>query len=152
VEDFKKVAVDSKTRGQFYMGDSYVLLYTYKDAAKKECYIVYFWQGNDSTQDEKGASALLAKELDDELGGAAVQVRVVQNKEPDHFLTLFQGKFIVLRGGRGSGFKNSKEGDSYDTDGTRLFQVRGQTALNTKAVQVCVARAMVLRCGACVCV
>jgi hypothetical protein len=32
--------------------------------------------------------ALFAKDLDDKLGGDPVQVRVVQNKEPDHFLVV----------------------------------------------------------------
>ena len=35
-----------------------------------------------------------------------------------------------------SGFKNVGDKDKYDTDGTRLFQVRGTTALNTRAIQV----------------
>jgi len=58
VEDFKKVAVDKSLYGQFFGGDSYVLLYTYQKAGKEE-YIIYFWQGRDSSIDEKGASALL---------------------------------------------------------------------------------------------
>ena len=33
------------------------------------------WQGLKSTADEKGSCALLAVEVDKELGGAAVQVR-----------------------------------------------------------------------------
>jgi len=43
-------------------------------------------------------------ELDDELGGVAVQVRVVQGKEPAHLLTVFSGKMIILRGGKASSF------------------------------------------------
>ena len=39
--------------GQFYGGDSYILLYTYKKG-KNDAYILYFWLGNDSTPDEKG--------------------------------------------------------------------------------------------------
>jgi len=113
-----------------------VLKYTYKDQAGKEKYIIYFWQGNASSQDEKGASALLAKEMDDALGGAAVQVRVVQGKEPEHFLMLFRGKMIVHAGGKASGFKNKADIDSYDQDGISLFHVRGSTALDTRAVQV----------------
>jgi hypothetical protein len=34
------------------------------------------WQGRDSTADEKGSSALLAKDLDDSLNGSPVQVSV----------------------------------------------------------------------------
>lgn len=32
------------------------------------------WQGRDSTADEKGSCALLAKDLDDSLNGSPVQV------------------------------------------------------------------------------
>lgn len=39
--------------------------------------ICYFFQGNKSTQDERGTSALKAVELDDKLGGAAVQVKKI---------------------------------------------------------------------------
>lgn len=136
VENFDKVPVEKSKYGQFYQGDSYVLLYTYNDKQGKENYIIYYWQGLDSSQDEKGASALLATALDDQYGGAPVQVRVVQNKEPDHFLNLFKGKFIIHKGGRASGFKNSEQKDEYDTDGISLFHVRGTSPLNTKATQV----------------
>lgn len=135
VENFDKAPVDKATYGQFYQGDSYVMLYTYNDKAGKENYIIYYWQGNDSSQDEKGASALLATALDDQYGGAPVQVRVVQNKEPDHFLTLFKGKFIIRRGGKASSFKNSEEKDDLGGD-VALYHVKGTSELNTKAVQV----------------
>jgi len=112
-----------------------VMLYTYKDSRGKENYIIYFWQGLDSSQDEKGASALLATALDDQYGGAPVQVRVVQNKEPEHFLGLFKGKFIIHRGGMASGFKNSNEKTTVAAD-NRLYHVKGTSQLNTKAVEV----------------
>lgn len=50
-----------------------MLLYTYLKN-KIEEYVIYFWQGAQSSQDEKGASALLAKDLDDSKGGRPVQV------------------------------------------------------------------------------
>jgi hypothetical protein len=88
-------------------------------------------------QDEKGASAIHAKTLDDKYGGAPVQVRVVQNKEPPHFYLLFKGKMIVHAGGKASGFKNRDDKDEYFTEGgSRLFQVRGTNELNTRAIQV----------------
>jgi len=70
------------------------------------------------------------------MGGTPVQVRVVQNKEPDHFLQLFKGKMIIHEGGCASGFKNLNDKDVYDTDGVSLFHVRGTNSLNTRAVQV----------------
>lgn len=135
IEDFEMVELDKKLYGQFFGGDSYVLLYTYLHNSK-EMHIIYFWQGNDSSQDERGASALQAKNLDDKMGGEPVQVRVTQNHEPPHFYAMFKGKMVVHAGGRASGFKNRNDKDSYDTDGTRLFQVRGTNELNTRAIQV----------------
>ena len=39
-------------------------------------------------------------------------------------------------GGVASGFKNRADVDSFDTDGTSLYHVRGNTDYNTRAVQV----------------
>jgi len=135
IEDFKMVPLDLALYGQFFGGDSYVILYTYL-INNKENYIIYFWQGQESSQDEKASAALHAVNLDDQYGGAPVQVRVVQNKEPDHFLLIFKGRMVVHAGGRASGFKNRADSDSYDVDGTRLFHVRGTNEFNTRAVQV----------------
>jgi hypothetical protein len=101
---------------------------------KSEEYIIFFWLGNDSTPDEKGAAALLSVQLDDSLGGKPVQVRVVQGKEPSHFRQLFQGKMIIYSGGNDSGF--SKSGGHSGLPDTALFHIRGTNTLNTHAVQV----------------
>ena len=133
VENFKLVPVAEAEYGKFHAGDSYVLRHTY-DGGKRR--VIYFWQGRDSTADEKGASALLAKEMDEALGGDATQVRVAQGKEPDHFLRLFRGRMIVRTGGVASGFKNANDGDTRDVDGVSLYHVRGTSDLDTRAVQV----------------
>ncbi len=44
IEDFDMVALEPSLYGQFFGGDSYVILYTYL-LNGKESYIVYFWQG-----------------------------------------------------------------------------------------------------------
>ncbi|XP_022109337.1 advillin-like isoform X1 [Acanthaster planci] len=134
IEDFEKVELDPSLYGQFFGGDSYVILYTYKVRGREQ-YIIYFWQGQESSQDEKGASAIHAQELDDSMGGAPVQVRVVQNKEPRHFQMIFKGKMIIHMGGKASGFKNRQEQDKAEST-ARLFQVRGTNELNTKAIEV----------------
>eukprot|EP00039_Didymoeca_costata_P031430 m.34694 g.34694 ORF g.34694 m.34694 type:complete len:867 (+) comp8764_c0_seq1:99-2699(+) len=137
IENLKDlVPVDKAQHGQFYGGDSYVICYKYKNPAGRDEAFIYFWQGLKSSQDEKAASAIQAKDMDDKMGGYPIQVRVVQNKEPEHFFKIFRGVMVVHAGGKASGFKNSDEKDSYDTDGTRLFHVRGTNNYNTRAVQV----------------
>ncbi len=41
-----------------------------------------------------------AVRLDNELGGKAVQVRVIQGREPRHFIKMFGGKMVVFSGGK----------------------------------------------------
>ena len=45
-------------------------------------------------------------ELDDRLGGQPVQVRVVEGKEPAHFMAIFGGKMKIFQGGKASSFDN----------------------------------------------
>jgi uncharacterized protein involved in tolerance to divalent cations len=138
IEDFKEVPQEKEFFGQFYAGDSYVVKVKCNNQNKIE-YIVYFWLGRKSTADEKGAAALIATRMDDELtaaGTPATQVRVVMGKEPSHFVRLFKGKMVVRSGGKASGFKNREDADSYDTDGTELYHIRGSLPEDTRAVQV----------------
>lgn len=48
IEDFEMVPLDKSLYGQFFGGDSYVILYTYL-VNGKENYIVYFWLGQVSS-------------------------------------------------------------------------------------------------------
>lgn len=131
IQQFFLTPVDKLDYGTFYAGDSYVILYKYKEGGAEKS-IVYFWQGNKSSKDEKAASALFAAQIDEkETNGQAVQIRVVQGKEPPHFSKIFGDRVVILMGGHASGFKNVNDSDNYDTDGTRLFQVR-----DNKVIQV----------------
>jgi hypothetical protein len=49
VEDFELAAWPKEKYGEFYSGDSFVMLYTYL-VNDKENYIIYFWQGLHSSQ------------------------------------------------------------------------------------------------------
>ncbi|XP_042220528.1 gelsolin, cytoplasmic isoform X3 [Homarus americanus] len=134
VENFELEPVDESTHGFFFGGDSYVLKYIY-EVNGNERYILYFWQGCASSQDEKASSAIHTVRLDNELCGKAVQVRVVQGYEPAHFLRIFKGRMVIFLGGKASGFKNVHDHDTYDVDGTRLFRVRGTCDFDTRAIQ-----------------
>lgn len=76
VDGFEKVLVEESLHGNFFSGDSFVILYQYKKK-NKDCKIVYFWQGRDSSTNEKGASALLTIDVSKEAGGDALQVYVM---------------------------------------------------------------------------
>lgn len=47
IEGGDRVAVDAATHGQFFGGDSYLLLYSYKLDAKEK-HIIYIWSGGTS--------------------------------------------------------------------------------------------------------
>ena len=51
---------------ELYGGDSYVVLYKYA-VGGREHYIVYYWLGKKSTQDEQGVAAKKAVEISDQL-------------------------------------------------------------------------------------
>ena len=51
---------------------------------------LHFWLGNESSQDEKGAAAILASQLDEHLGGYPVQYRETQNRESAAFRGYFK--------------------------------------------------------------
>ncbi|GCB68637.1 hypothetical protein scyTo_0013852, partial [Scyliorhinus torazame] len=68
VENNGRIPVDPSTYGQFFGGDCYIILYTYRLGQ-----IIYTWQGANSTKDELTMSAFLTVHLDRSLGGRAVQ-------------------------------------------------------------------------------
>ncbi|XP_075435078.1 gelsolin isoform X2 [Ascaphus truei] len=139
IEGPEKVPVAASQYGQFYGGDSYIILYHYSHGGKQG-QIIYTWQGADSTKDEIAASAFLSTQLDEELGGVPVQssrggprtqVRVVQGKEPAHLMSLFGGKpLVVYKGGT-----SRAEGQTQAAD-TRLFQIRASSSGFSRAVEV----------------
>jgi len=134
IHKFELEPLSESQFGEFYMGDSYVTLYAYTVGAK-EHYLIYYWLGVDSSQDEQGTAAARAVELDQKLDGRAVIVRVVQGREPPHFLQLYKGRMVVLEGGYGSGFKTLAQRDE-GRKSSYMLQVRGSSARDTRAVEV----------------
>ncbi|XP_064646108.1 uncharacterized protein LOC135499312 isoform X9 [Lineus longissimus] len=132
VMEYETLQLHADSFGQFHGGDTYVVRWQYMinagglknlkgQAARqsltgRERCAYFFWQGRDSTINEKGASALMTVELDEERGP---QVRVTQGREPACFLNLFDGGMILHIGKR--------EDESTNTQGDwRLFAVRNE--------------------------
>lgn len=98
--------------GQFFSAETYVVRWQYvvrqlgvrdlKGNASKhqltlgrERHAYFFWRGEDSSVNQKGALALTTVELDK---GDGPQIPVEQGQEPACFLRLFNGKMAVHRG------------------------------------------------------
>nr|XP_021335690.1 supervillin isoform X5 [Danio rerio] len=128
--EFDYSRLPKQSIGQFHEGDTYVVKWKYMisravgkrlhseriigPGKEKCCY--FFWQGRNSTVNEKGTSALMTVELDEERGA---QVQVQQGKEPPCFLQCFNGGMIVHAG------KREEEEDNTQND-WRLYCVRGE--------------------------
>lgn len=123
IEKFKVISWPKDQYGEFYDGDSYITLHTWKKPDEPKLYWdVYFWLGKYTTQDEAGTAAYKTVELDDKLGGDPVQHREVQGYESEGFLKLFNGQIRLLSGGVDSGFRHV-EPEKYEP---RLLHIKGK--------------------------
>jgi len=126
IVNFHVQPVPPAEHGRFFEGDSYIILYTYKKNANSDALSrnLHFWLGSHTSQDEMGTAAYKTVELDDFLGGSAVQFREVEGFESTQFLHYFEAKggIRLLEGGVGSGFKHH-EPEKYVP---RLLWVKGK--------------------------
>eukprot|EP01138_Halocafeteria_seosinensis_P007299 gb/GECG01007463.1/.p1 GENE.gb/GECG01007463.1/~~gb/GECG01007463.1/.p1 ORF type:complete len:862 (+),score=169.72 gb/GECG01007463.1/:1-2586(+) len=136
IEKFEVVPVDENDYGAFYRGDSYIVLFVNETKDGKYEYHAHFWLGSESSQDEQTVAARKTVELDDALGGRAIQHRECEGHESKEFITAFKkyGGIEVLEGGIDSGF-NHVEPDQYET---RLLHVKGKRDVRTKQVELSV--------------
>ncbi|XP_068261399.1 supervillin isoform X13 [Nyctibius grandis] len=139
--EFDYSRLPKQSIGQFHEGDTYVVKWKYmvsttvgsrqkgeqqvRAVGKEKC-VYFFWQGRHSTVSEKGTSALMTVELDEERGA---QVQVLQGKEPPCFLQCFQGGMIVHAGRR------EEEEENTQSD-WRLYCVRGEVPSEGNLLEV----------------
>ncbi|KAK2162491.1 hypothetical protein LSH36_97g01012 [Paralvinella palmiformis] len=64
-----------------------------------------------------------------------LQIRVVTNKEPEHFLKIFKGRVIYLLNGHINGFINLTDYEGYDPKQPYMFQIKG-TIKNAIIIQM----------------
>ena len=112
IENFAVVPVPPSAHGQFYSGDSYIVLssqqprLTPSNPNPKLTHAIHFLLGTHTTQDEAGTAAYKTVELDAFLRGAATQHRELQARPSQAFLALFPRRLTFLRGGVASGFRH----------------------------------------------
>lgn len=130
IENFQPVPLPKSDYGQFYTGDSYIVLQTSPGKGGAYLYDIHFWIGKDTSQDESGTAAIKTVELDTVLGGRAVQHRELQGYESDKFLSYFKPCIIPLEGGIASGFKKPEE----EVFETQLYVCKGKRVVRLKQV------------------
>jgi gelsolin len=136
IEKFKVVPWPKDKNGQFYSGDSYIVLDTYKKQGSDAlAWDLHFWLGKHTTQDEAGTAANKTVELDDKIGtygGHAIQHRETQGHESDRFLSYFNNHITLLEGGVDSGFRHV-EPEKYQP---RLLHFKGKKKIRTTQVDL----------------
>jgi gelsolin len=108
IENFEVVPWPKNRTGEFYDGDSYIVLHSYKVGDDKLGHDIFFWLGSKTSQDEAGTAAYKTVELDEFLHGAATQYREVQQHPSEEFLSLFR-RISIRSGGVQSGFRHVEE-------------------------------------------
>lgn len=114
---------DSERYGEFFDGDSYIILNTYKEKPESTelLFDLHFWIGQGSTQDEYGTAAYKTVELDAYLEDKPIQHRETQGYESKLFKSYFP-KLILKKGGADSGFKKVEK----EKFKPRLLRFRGE--------------------------
>ena len=74
IENKVPVCWPPSKHGQFFSGDSYLVLKTKEPKNGGFEWDLYFWLGKDSSIDEMGIAAIKAVELDDSLGGGPFSI------------------------------------------------------------------------------
>ncbi|KHN97522.1 Gelsolin [Metarhizium album ARSEF 1941] len=110
IEQFRVVPWPEDQYGQFYDGDSFIVLHSYRAGRESDKlgHDIFFWLGSRTTQDEAGAAAYKTVELDEFLHGAATQHRELQSAPSDEFLALFP-RMSIRSGGVRTGFRHVQE-------------------------------------------
>ncbi|XP_074784600.1 macrophage-capping protein isoform X2 [Athene noctua] len=123
VEKLQPVEVPKATWGVFFSGDAYLVLHN----GPEERAHLHLWIGRDSSQDEQGACALLATQLNALLGERPVTHREVQGNESDVFMEYFPHGITYQEGGVDSAFKSTRPGAGSGPGPVRkLYQVKGK--------------------------
>lgn len=134
IENFQVVPWPKDKYGQFYDGDSFIILHSFKvgskDGSEKLGHEIFFWLGSHTTQDEAGTAAYKTVELDEFLHGNASQHREVQSAPSDEFLALFP-RISIRSGGVRSGFRHVEEAAKEDiTTLLRVFKTPRENVSN----------------------
>ncbi|XP_069815447.1 scinderin-like [Dendropsophus ebraccatus] len=130
IEKMKLAEVPKELYGNFYIGDAYIVLHT-KEMPFFKVYNLHFWLGSECTQDESTAAAIFTVQMDDHLGGTAVQYRELQGCESNTFLGHFKAGIKYQAGGVASGFTHVV---TNDLTARRVLHIKGRRVVRATEV------------------
>ncbi|XP_022911438.2 advillin isoform X2 [Onthophagus taurus] len=125
------VEIGKEKFGNFFSGDCYLIWYSYQSQGQK--HILYTWFGLHASDDEMLNTFSKRTEIENELGGQAIKVRVIQGREPPQLLQIFKGKLVIFRG---KGTEQDESGRNTKSPTNYLLHVQGSATYNSKATQV----------------
>lgn len=125
VEKMDLKPVPPEAHGEFFVGDTYLLLFT----MAKFDYNIHTWIGSEATADEICCAPIFMTQLDDYLGKKPKQYTEYQNEESIVFMGYFKSGVKYKKGGIASGFTHAKKDEV-----KRLLHVKGRH--NIRAVEV----------------
>nr|XP_046247771.1 scinderin like a [Scatophagus argus] len=131
VEKMDLVPVPTEVHGDFYTGDSYILLNTISTSPPS--YNIHTWIGNEASQDERGSAAIFMTQLDDFLNGAPRQFSEFQGQESVTFQGYFKTGIKYKQGGVASGFNHVV---TNDVNVKRLLHVKGRRMIRASEVDL----------------
>uniref|UniRef100_A0A8D2Q961 Scinderin n=1 Tax=Varanus komodoensis TaxID=61221 RepID=A0A8D2Q961_VARKO len=127
IEQLDLVPVPQPLHGNFYVGDAYLVLHTFKRSSAT-FYNLHYWLGR---CDESTAAAIFTVQMDDYLGGKPVQHRELQGYESTQFVGYFKDGIKYKAGGVASGFKHVI---TNDLNARRLLHVKGRRVVRATEV------------------
>uniref|UniRef100_A0A8D3BUG1 Scinderin like a n=1 Tax=Scophthalmus maximus TaxID=52904 RepID=A0A8D3BUG1_SCOMX len=127
VEKMDLKPVPREFYGEFYTGDSYILLYT----TSTPSYNVHTWIGEKSSLDEKAAAPIFMIQLDDFLNGKPVQYTEFQNDESVTFMSYFKAGIQYKQGGVSTGLKHAQS-----VEVKRLLHLKGRSSVRATEVDM----------------
>eukprot|EP00123_Amoebidium_parasiticum_P021135 comp62153_c0_seq1/m.47910 comp62153_c0_seq1/g.47910 ORF comp62153_c0_seq1/g.47910 comp62153_c0_seq1/m.47910 type:complete len:1269 (-) comp62153_c0_seq1:480-4286(-) len=118
IVNFKPVPSDETLDGQFFDGDTYIILHTFEKAEGGYDHQVYFWVGRKAPVDKKACGAMHAVHLRNHLGAQSVIRREEQGDESSEFLAILPQTIAHTKG---HGTESSFFALSPTTYSTRLY-------------------------------
>eukprot|EP00472_Partenskyella_glossopodia_P001872 CAMPEP_0197517614 /NCGR_PEP_ID=MMETSP1318-20131121/2629_1 /TAXON_ID=552666 /ORGANISM="Partenskyella glossopodia, Strain RCC365" /LENGTH=394 /DNA_ID=CAMNT_0043067319 /DNA_START=66 /DNA_END=1247 /DNA_ORIENTATION=- len=130
IEKFHVVKWSDRKKGRFHVGDSYIVLNTYKKFKDRNvlAWDIHFWIGSESTADEYGTAAYKTVELDHLLDDKAHQHRETQGNESELFRSYFKGsqRLRYLSGGIETGFRHVETDEEKKAHAqVHLYRIKG---------------------------